>query len=75
MSNRIELTHADKHTGTWDKLQRYWEQELNDLRKKNDFDLDPVATAKLRGRIEQVKGFLSMDKEMPKIEQHNFDAA
>ncbi len=78
MSNqnfRIVLTDADKHSGTWDKLQRYWEQELNDLRKANDHHMPEIETARLRGRISQIKAFMSMDNPLPSTVPIRFNPA
>ena len=75
MSDRIVITGADKIGATWNKMQAYWAQQLDDLRKQNDADLDVVATAKLRGRIIQVKAFLSMDDELPKVANNGEDGS
>lgn len=42
----------------WAKLQEHMEQQLADLRRRNDQDLDEIKTAKLRGRLLQIREFL-----------------
>ena len=73
--DRIVITDADKLSAAWNRMQAYWAQQLADLRAMNDADLDIVATANLRGRIKQVKAFLSMDQEMPKVTQYGEDGS
>lgn len=68
IQERIAFTAQDKQTIQWAKMQEYWTQQLAQLRSQNDHDMPEVATAKLRGRIQQIKAFLSMDEEMPKID-------
>lgn len=37
------------------KLLAYWEEQLANAREQNDHDLDPVKTARVRGRIDELK--------------------
>ena len=54
------LTDADKRTALWDKLVQHFEERRDEYRRKNDGDLDPVATARLRGRIKETEYLLSL---------------
>lgn len=42
------------------KLRRYMEDKRQSLRAKNDGDLDPLMTAKLRGEIKAYKDLLNL---------------
>lgn len=64
-----QFTPQDK-TGVWFKqLKDSLNQRLSDLRKLNDKDHSPEETAKLRGRIQEIKELLSDmgDKPNPTI--------
>lgn len=50
---------------TWLKLRAILEDQLADLRRMNDKNLDENSTARLRGRIAQIKEILKFDE--PKV--------
>ena len=56
----MKLTEFDKQSATWTKLKAHIESEIDILRQRNDADSDPIATAKLRGRIFELKRMLSL---------------
>lgn len=56
----MKLTEHDKQSSTWIKLKAHIEGEIDILRQRNDADSDAVATAKLRGRIFELKRILSL---------------
>jgi hypothetical protein len=60
-----KLNPAEAQTALWLKLKGRAEQRLQALRAKNDGNLDPVATAKVRGQITEIKSFLELDKPTP----------
>jgi hypothetical protein len=41
---------------------------LSNLRKENDNDLSEVNTAKLRGKIQEVKRLMALNDDLPKPE-------
>jgi hypothetical protein len=45
------LDQHDRASATWRKLKTHLEQRLQELRVKNDSDLDPISTARTRGAI------------------------
>lgn len=45
---------------TWKAIVERAEQRLDTLRARNDGELDPIATAKLRGRIQELKELLAL---------------
>lgn len=51
----LGFTGADINGGTWRKLNKYIDAQIDLLRKQNDGDIDALATAKLRGRIVALK--------------------
>lgn len=56
----FRLEKGDLSSPTWSKLRRHMEAQLDKLRRENDKDADPVRTAKLRGRIAQLKNLLAL---------------
>lgn len=56
--------HIERESQTWRCIVERTEQRIADLRQRNDGELDPMATAKLRGRIAELKEFvLAMGKD------------
>ncbi len=56
--------HIERESQTWRYIVERTEERLAELRQRNDGELDPVATAKLRGRIAELKEFvLAMGKD------------
>lgn len=56
----IKLTLQERGDRTWAMVEEALKEELDTLRRKNDGDLDERATAKLRGRIAQIKEVLAI---------------
>jgi hypothetical protein len=48
----ITTYQPERGSSTLNWLSEYLTREIADLRKKNDTDLDPEKTAKLRGHIQ-----------------------
>ncbi len=59
------LNDLDRRSDTWKKIKAHYEAELAKLRQQNDGELDAEKTARLRGRIFEIKRILDMDKETP----------
>jgi hypothetical protein len=57
--DELELTEADLASALWLKIKQHLEARLDQHRRKNDNDLDPIATARLRGAIAEVKTLLA----------------
>lgn len=64
----MTLTEQERNDPLWLKVKAELESRLNQLRKDNDKDMNESATAKLRGRISEVKRILDMGVDTPKIE-------
>lgn len=62
-----KLNPVEAQSALWIKLKGRAEQRLQTLRARNDGNLDPVATAKVRGQIAEVKSFLELDKPAPTL--------
>lgn len=64
----LKLSRDEKSSRLFTRLMEHWEDRLQSLRLQNDGDHDPVSSAKLRGRIAELKLNLSLDKELPEID-------
>ena len=62
------LTEGDKLNPLWISIEKHYAARLEELRSKNDAPLTELETASLRGRIAEVKAFLSLGKDKPIIE-------
>ena len=54
----MRLTEHDTGTELWAKLVNWQIERGEKLRRELEQDKDPIATAKLRGRIDEIKVFL-----------------
>ena len=63
------LTTRELQDPVWLKIKAHLEARLTDLRKQNDADLSPDATAKLRGRILETRKTLDLGNPRPEIEE------
>lgn len=61
------LSDLEKQSAAWTKVKRHIEQRIEDLRRKNDGDLDPDDTARLRGRIAELKNLLAAVEPPPAL--------
>jgi hypothetical protein len=59
----IGLNSHQRSSDTWLAVTKYCETRLEELRRENDKDHDPVRTAKIRGRIAEVQKFLRAGEE------------
>lgn len=57
--DELELTEADLASALWLKLRLHLEARLDQHRRKNDNDLDPISTARLRGATAEIKTLLA----------------
>ena len=55
----------DYRSETWKALEERASNKLDSLRRKNDGQLDDLATAHLRGRIAELKDLLTLAKPAP----------
>ena len=59
------ITKGEKLAPAWMKLMARTRQRLEMLRSQNDGDQSADDTAKLRGRIAELKAVLAMDNDNP----------
>lgn len=68
----FKLSKDEVHSAIWAKIKAHLEQRLDEYRRKNDGNLPPDATAKLRGRIASLKDVLGIgDPDLPAIVADN----
>ena len=61
--DELDLTEADIHSSLWLKLVKHWNDRIDDLRKMNETDKTEIETAKLRGRIAEVRLMIVRSEE------------
>ena len=64
----FELTPSDRQSAAWVKLLRFFNEQLEVTRAKNDGDHDATTTAALRGQIAVYKRLIDLDKDLPAVE-------
>ncbi|OGT57521.1 MAG: hypothetical protein A3E01_08255 [Gammaproteobacteria bacterium RIFCSPHIGHO2_12_FULL_63_22] len=62
------LNDQDLQTAVWKKITAHLEQRIQALRERNDKELDDTKTAKLRGRIAEVKELMALDQPAPSVD-------
>lgn len=65
--DKLILNPIEKQAALWAKLRKHLEEKLEACRKQNDGELDPIQTAKLRGRIVEIKSFLALENPPPSL--------
>ena len=61
--DELVLTDADIHSSLWLKLVNHWETRIDYLRKMNESDKPETETAKLRGRIAELRMMIVRSEE------------
>lgn len=59
----LKLDRNDLESSLWKRLQAHYEERLRVLRAQNDGDMDDKQTARMRGRIAEIKGFLVLGSQ------------
>lgn len=62
----MTLDEEHRRGATWAVLKKYLNERIDALRRENDGELDPVKTARLRGRIAEAKAILALGEPKPK---------
>lgn len=60
------LTPGDRQSAVWQKLKKYIDAQLEQLRKRNDGPLTNERTLELRGQIRALKALLSLGTDAPR---------
>jgi len=63
----MKLTHEEIASATWSRIRTHLTEHLADLRAKNDANLSPEETARMRGRIFEIKQFLALEQPAPEL--------
>ncbi len=63
----MKLTEHELASPLWRKLKEHWEARMEQLRSENDKNLNEIETARLRGRIAEVKASLDIGTPKPVI--------
>lgn len=61
----LALTDSDRLSPTWTRLKKHLQGRLEALRNELEQDLPEEKTAKVRGRLAEVKSLLSLEKNSP----------
>jgi hypothetical protein len=64
----MTLTELEKQSAVWRKLEAYLQDQLTSLRSQNDGDLNAEATARLRGKIAQLKTILVLGESLEPVQ-------
>ncbi len=59
----FKLEPSTRQSAAWFVLKRYFERELDALRRRNDGALDAIQTAELRGQIKVFKRLLALEED------------
>lgn len=59
----MNFTYEELHSSLWVKLTEHYEARLQLLRSKNDNVLPAEETARLRGRIAEVRAILALPQD------------
>lgn len=59
---------TERASSAWQQVFNHLSDRLANLRKENDNDLSEVNTAKLRGKIQEVKRLMALNDDLPKPE-------
>ncbi len=62
------LTRDDKNSPLWRKLVSHWESRIEALQRQNEGDQPESSTAKLRGRVAEIRANLTLSQELPNID-------
>lgn len=60
---QFELTAIEQASPLWGKLMVYFEGRKRSLRAKNEGDLDPIQTAKVRGQLAELRALMTLNEE------------
>lgn len=63
----MKISPADRESAVWQRLRAHYTDRLAVLRVMNDGDNDEIATARLRGRIAEIKYLLDLESDDDQI--------
>jgi hypothetical protein len=62
------LLPQDFESTTWMRFRQFAIERLEELRQRNDGDLDEAETQRVRGQIAELKHWLALDHPTPTLE-------
>ena len=60
---QFALSYEEKRSPLWKKLCAHWETRLESLHSQNEGDKTDIETAKLRGRMAELRLNMALNKE------------
>jgi hypothetical protein len=63
MNTPFALSTEDKYSSLWRRLMAHWEDKINTLHTLNEGDRSEIETAKLRGRIMELRSALALNRD------------
>ena len=73
LEDKFRLTDGERAHPLWLRLAAHLEQQLINLRGKNDGPLSEMETATLRGNISCLKSIIALGKAPPVIDGTQYD--
>ena len=67
----IKINEIEAKSATWLKIEAWATERIMAFRKRNDGDLDEIATAKLRGKIAALNELLDLARPNPVIKTND----
>lgn len=61
----MKLDAIEKQSALWRKIEAHLLSRLALMRQRNDGNLDPTETAKVRGRITELKDLIALGEPSP----------
>jgi len=65
----IELEKIDLEGRTWKRVREYAEKRIEELHKDLEADRDQKETATTRGKIQELRKLLSVERERPRFKK------
>lgn len=63
--DKFIMSDQERESPLWKRIKSHYEKRLSVLRSRNDGPLGADETLQLRGRIHEVKSFLSIEEARP----------
>lgn len=67
MAEQFEFSDAERRDPLWNRIKAFLEGRLQSHRLDNDNNKSPEDTAKLRGRIAELKYLLDLDRRVEHV--------
>lgn len=67
------ISEFEAKGGTWLRVKAHLERRLALMRAKNDASMGIEKTERLRGRIQEIKNLMALDKPTPPAEENDIE--